>query len=78
MKQQLVVDKDGDWFVNIGQYPFIDPTNLVRFEPGIAVKIKQSVWMKGQPVIQAIAAEDVVEAAPPPPPVKVTAKIAAV
>lgn len=48
---QLIVDKDGEWFSNVGLFPFIDPTTNTRFEPGVQVKIKSNDWIKGQPVL---------------------------
>lgn len=57
MQQQIVVDQDGEWFVNQGAFPFTDPTSGVRFEPSVQVKVKRSDWMKGQPVIAAVPQE---------------------
>ena len=45
---QLIVDKDGLWYVNEGAFPFIDPTNNVRFEPQVWVKVKTTPWIKSQ------------------------------
>jgi hypothetical protein len=50
--QQLIVDNDGDWFLNKGQYPFIDPTTGVRFEPNVKVQVKETAWIKSQPVLE--------------------------
>ena len=48
---QLIVDKDGEWFKNVGSFPFIDHSTGTRFEPGVSVKIKSNDWIKGQPVL---------------------------
>ena len=56
---QLIVDKDGEWFKNVGAFPFIDPTTNTRFEPGVTVKIKSNDWIVGQPVlVKQIQEED--------------------
>lgn len=57
MTQQLIVDAKADFYVNVGQYPFVDHSTGVRFEPGVQVQVKQSEWMKGQPVIQKVVAD---------------------
>lgn len=57
MTQQLIVDDKGEFFVNKSEFPFIDYSTGVRFEPGVHVKVVQSAWMKGQPVIQKVVAD---------------------
>jgi hypothetical protein len=56
-QQQVIVDDKGEFFVNKGVFPFVDPTNGVRFEPDTPVKVVQTAWMKGQPVIQKVVPE---------------------
>jgi hypothetical protein len=50
--QVLIVDTDGESFVNKGQFPFVDPTTGVRFEPGVAVQVKSNAWIASQPVLE--------------------------
>jgi len=58
MTQQLIVDdKAPDYYVNVAQFPFVDHSTGVRFEPGVQVKVKQSDWMKGQSCIQKVIAD---------------------
>lgn len=46
------IDKDAKtWFINTGAYRMNDPTTGHNFEPGIKYRIKESVWMTGQPTI---------------------------
>lgn len=59
MTQQLIVDPDGEFFVNTSEFPFVDYSTGVRFEPSVHVKVKQSDWMKGQPVIVKVKIEPV-------------------
>ena len=55
MTQQLIVDdKASDYYVNVAQFPFVDHSTGVRFEPGVQVKVQQSDWMKGQSCIQKV------------------------
>ena len=61
--QQLVVDKDGSWFLNKGSFPFTDPTTGVQYAPRLAVKAKETDWLKSQPVIEKLA-DDAAEVAP--------------
>lgn len=49
-----IIDKDGLYFKNTGSFPFQDPTTGARFEPSAVVKVKQSEWMKGQPVLKQV------------------------
>jgi hypothetical protein len=46
-----IVDKDGEWYVNRSQYPMYNPERNLRFDPQVAVQIRQDKWMKTQPVI---------------------------
>lgn len=57
MQQQLIIDKDGDWYANTAQYTFTDPSTKVRFVPGVHVKIKPTVWMASQPTIKRVEVE---------------------
>ena len=57
MQQQLIIDKDGDWYANTAQYTFTDPSTKVRFVPGVHVKIKPTVWMASQPTIKLVEVE---------------------
>lgn len=57
MTQQLIVDEKGEFFVNTSEFPFVDHSTGVRFEPGVHTKVVQSVWMKGQPVIKRVEPE---------------------
>lgn len=50
--QVLIVDAEGDTFVNKGQFPFVDPSTGVRFEPGTAVQVKSTAWIASQPVLE--------------------------
>lgn len=50
--QQFIVDADGDWYINKGAFPFVDPTTGTRFEPNIRVQIKTNPWIAGQPVLE--------------------------
>ena len=50
--QVLIVDADGDTFLNKGLFPSVDPTTKVRFEPGTAVQVKSNPWIEGQPVLE--------------------------
>lgn len=43
----VIVDKDGEWFMNIGLFPMPDPDGRV-FAPMMPVKIKDSEWRKLQ------------------------------
>ena len=54
MTKQLIVDQKADFYVNISEFPFVDYSTGVRFEPGILVQVKLSEWMKGQPVIKKV------------------------
>lgn len=50
--QQLIVDSDGEWFVNKGLFPFVDPISGHRFEPNVQTQIKSNKWIEGQPVLE--------------------------
>lgn len=58
MAEMVVIDKNGQWFQNVGAFPFTDPETGVCFPPGVQVQVKLSNWMKGQPVIQPVKEED--------------------
>ena len=58
MENPVIVDVKGEWFVNVGAFPFTDPTTKVKFEPQTPTKVVQSDWMKGQPVIQKTEVEE--------------------
>lgn len=55
MTTQVIVDPKGKFYVNTGSFPFVDPTQGQRFEPGVHVQIVQTAWMKEQPVIKEVA-----------------------
>ena len=57
MTQQLIVDDKGEFFVNTSEFPFVDYSTGVRFEPRVHTKVIQSDWMKGQTVIQKVIAD---------------------
>lgn len=44
---------EATWFVNTGNYPFMDHESGVRFEPRTPVRTKLTEWMKHQPTITA-------------------------
>jgi hypothetical protein len=51
-----IIQDDGPeatWFVNTGNYTFMDYTTNVRFEPRTPVRTKLTDWMAGQPTIVA-------------------------
>ena len=52
----IIVDKDGEWFASRALYPLVDTSGgrQVRFEPQVPTKVKQTAWMKGQPLIVAV------------------------
>lgn len=50
--QQLIVDKDGKWFLTTAHFTFVDPISKVAFEPGVPVQVKSNDWIKGQPTIR--------------------------
>ena len=54
MTRQLIVDDKGEFFVNTSEFPFVDYSTGVRFEPGVHTKVLQSEWMRNQPVIQKV------------------------
>lgn len=58
---QVIIDADGDFYVNKGAFPFLDPTNGVRFEPGQPVKVKPTTWLANQPVIEKQVTEKLVK-----------------
>lgn len=53
----LLVDKDGAWFASRALYPLVDTSGgrQVRFEPQVPVKVRQTKWMEGQPLIVEVA-----------------------
>ncbi len=50
----VIVHSDGTWLVNTGGFPFWDPENQVRFEPGQPTKARVSAWLSQQPVISEV------------------------
>ena len=44
---------EASWFLNVAQFPFVDPTSGVRFEPRTPVRTVLTDWMKSQPTIEA-------------------------
>lgn len=50
--QQLIVDSDGEWFLNKGIFPFVDPISKHRFEPNVHTQIKPNAWILSQPVLE--------------------------
>lgn len=54
MEQAIIQDDspEATWFINIGNYPFMDHDTGVRFEPRTPVRTKLTPWMEGQPTIQ--------------------------
>lgn len=52
MEMRKVFDSKGSWFVSQAQFPFVDPTNGCRFEPGVPTQTTQTEWMKDQPMIK--------------------------
>lgn len=53
MENAKIVDaKAKTWFVNMGQFPFVDPETNVTFVPNTPTLVNESAWMKSQPVIQ--------------------------
>ena len=44
---------EATWFVNTGNYPFMDHATGVRFEPRTPVRTKLTPWMESQPTIVA-------------------------
>ena len=55
MEQPVIQDDsvDAKWFVNTGNYPFMDYETGVRFEPRTPVRTKLTSWMESQPTIEA-------------------------
>ena len=53
MEQRNIVDREGQWYVNTGEFSFTDPTTGVTFAPRVPTQVKQTAWMKSQPVIQS-------------------------
>jgi hypothetical protein len=58
-----VIDKGGEWFINIAAFRMVDPTpredgSTHIFEPGVKYKIVQTEWMKAQPTIKVTDDED--------------------
>ncbi len=47
-----IIDSDGVWLVNRGQFRMPDPEAKHNFEPGEQVKIKYSSWAQLQPMIE--------------------------
>lgn len=43
-----VADKAGEWLLNGGRFPFVDPDSGTRFEPGMKTKAKVTEWAKAQ------------------------------
>ena len=55
MESPIVQDNstEASWFVNTGNFPFMDHETGVRFEPRTPVRTKLTPWMEGQPTIVA-------------------------
>ena len=49
--EMVTVDKNGEWFTNIGQFRMVDPTSGHFFEPQVKYKIDRTEWIDGQPTI---------------------------
>lgn len=62
MSDIKVIDKDGDWVINRGEYPLADHqrltenpnTTLVLIQPGVPTQIKLNTYLKGQPTLEQI------------------------
>ena len=57
---------EASWFLNTAQFPFVDPTSGVRFEPRIPVRTLLTDWMKSQPTIEAYKFPEEVKEVPAP------------
>jgi hypothetical protein len=62
MKQENIFDAKGSWITNTSQYPFVDPTNGCRFEPGIRTRAPVTAWVKIQPILSVEAEVEVPKA----------------
>lgn len=58
MAMQNIIDEDGEWVVNTGVFPFVDPTTGVRYEPNQRTKVKVNDWLEGQPVFKIEGREE--------------------
>lgn len=47
-----IVDKNGVWLQNEGQFALVDPISNARFEPGEPIKATHTKWVKDQPTIK--------------------------
>lgn len=50
---QKLIDKDGTWITNTGNYGFCDPTTGTVYESGVAYKAKLTDWVLTQPIFKA-------------------------
>lgn len=74
MAEAKIVDESGEWFVNNGQFPFVDPMTGNRFEPNTMMKVLPTEWLAGQPVIGKVPADPMAKKPDPVEPVKAPAK----
>ena len=51
MAQQIVIDRNGQWFLNTGAYVIVDTETGNRFESGKLTKVKSNEWVKSQPTL---------------------------
>ena len=63
--QMVVIDADGEWWINTAAYPMVDSFRLVnpngedvpenhtnfRFESGVKYRIRPTAWMATQPTL---------------------------
>lgn len=46
-----IIDPQGKWYRNLGQFVFVDPENSTRFEPDELTKATETRWVKSQEVL---------------------------
>lgn len=51
MAQQIVIDRNGQWFLNTGAYVIVDTETGNRFESGKLTKVEPNEWVKSQPTL---------------------------
>ena len=62
MERQTVIDEDGVWVSNTGNFTFTDPTTMIRHEPGTRTKCRITDWLLTQPVMAFDGKEEAIAA----------------
>lgn len=51
MQVQKILNSSGEWFINVAQFGFVDPTNGNRFDPQVPTKADATDWVKSQEAV---------------------------